>query len=236
MINSERIKCVFLDITKLNWYQNHGQRKSQDACSQVFIEGLPGRRLLQRWHSPKWKALILLLTVSCHPRWWLTVSVDGSLAQCLQGLQPAWIPHKAKVPSPSATMLSPDQPERSGLCSPCPATPLPFPRPGDPRKKRLLPPFLETYPSFPRTFSSAKWRHLVSGVATSRTSKSLGSHKNCLISGPFSKQQFKWQPILSQGGLLLFQYLQHSDKPFSVPLSFEQERRTHHNHRAVRKC
>lgn len=149
-------------------------RGKTNNCLQVFIEGFPGRRFPQSGRSPKWKALFLPVMASCHPRWRLTVSVDGSLAQYLQGLQSAWIPPKIKVSSLSSQHALTRPARAEWTVFPTTSNPYAFPRPRTLRKERLLQPFLEPLTFFPRTFSSAKWRHLVSGVATSRTSKSPG--------------------------------------------------------------
>lgn len=66
---------------------------------------------------------------------------------------------------------------------PMPSNPTALPQARRPKEEKASSTFPGDLPFFPRTFSSAKWRHLVSGVATSRTSKSLSSHKNCLIRG-----------------------------------------------------
>lgn len=66
---------------------------------------------------------------------------------------------------------------------PMPRNPTALPQARRPKEEKASSTFPGDLTFVPRTFSSAKWRHLVSGVATSRTSKSLGSHKNCLIVG-----------------------------------------------------
>lgn len=161
MSNNGRKPCVFVEIRTLNWSINQlfAEEFQEEGSHRV------GLHLHERLPFSGW--WLLAFQDGDSRSMWKPSSVFAEAPVFMDSIQ-NWGSFPVEAQALTKTVRTPR------LYSLVPASPYTLPQARSPKEGKASVNLSGDTTFFPRTFSSAKWRHLVSGVATSRRSKSLG--------------------------------------------------------------